>query len=353
MFRKIGTLILAIIFILELTACGGRKMTRYETEFLELFDTVTKITVYADSKAEFTKFSKSIYDDLKKYHELYDIYHDYDGINNLKTINDNAGIKPVKVDRKIIDLLLFGREWCGKTDGKMNIAYGAVLTLWHKYREAGLADPDSAELPPMDQLVEASKHTDISKMIIDEANSTVFLEDPAMSLDVGAIGKGYATEQVSRHAILSGCSSALLNVGGNVRAAGNKADSGKPWNVGVQNPYGDGNGSGLKLPVLALTDHSLVTSGVYERFYTVKGKNYHHIIDPVTLFPAEYFTSVTIICKDSGIADALSTSVFNMPYDQGLKLIESLPDIDALWIFKDHSIKYSSHFSDYIENWSE
>jgi FAD:protein FMN transferase len=351
LFRKIGTFILAIIFISNLTACGAGKATRYEAEFLELFDTMTKIAGYADSKEEFTKFSQLIYEDLKSYHELYDIYHDYDGINNLKTINENAGIKPVKVDRKIIDLLLFGREWYGKTNGKMNIAYGAVLTIWHKYREAGMDDPDSAELPPMDQLEEASGHTDINKMIINETNSTVFLEDPEMSLDVGAIGKGYATEQVSRHAMQTGCSSMLLSVGGNVRAVGNKADSGKPWNVGIQDPFGEE--SRLKLPIISLADHSLVTSGVYERYYTVDGKNYHHIIDPETLFPAVYYTSVTIICKDSGIADALSTSVFNMPYDQGLKLIESLPDADALWIFKDHSIKYSSHFAGFIQKWSE
>ena len=347
MIRKISAIILAVIFLFNLTACGSQKATRFEAEFLELFDTMTKIVGYADSKEEFSKFSQLVYDDLKTYHELYDIYNNYDGINNLKTINDNAGIKPVKVDGKIIDLLLFGRDWYEKTNGKMNIAYGAVLSIWHKYREAGTDDPDNAELPPMDQLQEASKHTDINKLLIDEANSTVFLEDPKMSLDVGAIGKGYATEQVSRQVMRSGYSSALISVGGNVRAIGNKADSGKSWKVGIQNPHGDG--TDLKLPVVSLADDSLVTSGDYERYYTVAGKNYHHIIDPGTLFPAMYFTSVTIICKDSGISDALSTSVFNMPYDQGVKLIESLPDVDALWIFKDDSIKYSSHFKDYVE----
>jgi thiamine biosynthesis lipoprotein len=351
LIRKTGTIILAIIFILNLTACGAGKATRYEAEFLELFDTMTKIVGYSDNKEEFTKFSQLIYDDLKRYHQLYDIYNDYNGFNNMKTINDNAGIKPVKVDRKIIDLLLFGRDWYKNTNGKVNIAYGAVLSIWHHYREAGTDDPDNAELPPMNQLREASRHTDINKMFIDQANSTVFLEDPEMSLDVGAIGKGYAAEQVSRHVMQSGYTSALISVGGNVRAIGNKADSGKSWNAGIQNPHGDS--SSLKLPVVSLADDSLVTSGDYERYYTIAGKNYHHIIDPETLFPAAYFTSVTIICKDSGIADALSTSVFNMPYEQGLKLIESLPDVDALWIFKDDSIKYSSHFNDFIHVWSE
>ena len=155
MIRKTGAILLVMIFILNLSACGARKTTRYEAEFLELFDTMTKIVGYSDNKEEFTKFSQLIYDDLKKYHELYDIYNDYDGINNMKTINENAGIKPVKVDRKIIDLLLFGREWYENTNGKMNIAYGAVLSIWHNYREAGINDPDNAKLPPVDQLQEA------------------------------------------------------------------------------------------------------------------------------------------------------------------------------------------------------
>lgn len=346
--RKISVVILAIIFAMNSTACGGtKKIPRYEAEFLVLFDTLTKIVAYTDNKEEFTRYSQQIYDNLKEYHELYDIYNNYDGINNIKTINDNAGIAPVKVDRKIIDLIHFAQIWYEKTGGKMNIAYGAVLKIWHDYRTAGIDDPENAELPPMAKLEAAAKHTDINKVIIDEAESTVFLDDPDMSLDVGAVGKGYAVEQVSQIAKESGFTSGLISVGGNVCAIGNKGESKSPWNVGIQNPNPDSEQSDLK--VVNLTDLSLVTSGNYERFYTVNGMNYHHIINPKTLFPSEYFNAITIICKDSGMADALSTAVFNMPFEQGFELIEDLPDTEALWVLIDGKIKYSSNFQDFIK----
>lgn len=347
MVRKIGAVLLMIIFAMNSAACGTKKITRYEAEFLTLFDTMTKIVAYTDNKEEFTKYSQLIYDNLKEYHELYDIYNNYDGINNIKTINDNAGKAPVKVDKRIIDLIRFAENWYEKTDGKMNIAYGAVLKIWHDYRTAGTENPENAVLPQMEKLEAAAQHTDIHKIIIDEAASTVFLNDPDMSLDVGAVGKGYAAEQARQIAMKNGFTSGLISVGGNVCAIGNKGESNEPWNVGIQNP--NLNSKQSDLVIVNLTDLSLVTSGNYERFYTVNGKNYHHIIDPETLFPAEYFNAVTIICKDSGIADALSTAVFNMPFEQGLDFIEALPDTDALWVMKDGEIKYSSHFKDFIK----
>ena len=347
MNKKIGVVILTIIFMMNSTACGTKKISRYEAEFLLLFDTLTKIVAYTDSKEEFTRYSQLIYDNLKRYHELYDIYNNYDGINNIKTINDNAGIAPIKVDKEIIDLLLFAKDWCKKTEGKKNVALGAVLKIWHDYRTAGVEDPENAELPPMDKLKAAAKHTDINKVIINEAESTVFLDDPDMSLDVGAFAKGYAVEKVSQIAIENGFTSGLISVGGNIRAIGSKGENNKPWNVGIQNPDMDSEQS--ELHIVNLTDLSLVTSGIYERFYTVNGKNYHHIIDPDTLFPTENFTAVTIICKDSGMADALSAAVFNMPFEQGLKFIEDLPDTDALWVLNDGEMKYSSGFKDFIK----
>lgn len=347
LIRKTGAIILALLLILNLTACGTAEKKRYEAEFLQLFDTMTRIVGYADSKEEFTKYSQLIYDNLKRYHELYDIYNNYDGINNIKTINDNAGIKPVKVDKEIIDLLKYARSWYYKTDGKKNVALGAVLKIWHDYRTAGSEDPEKAELPPMDKLKAAAKHTDINKLIIDEAESTVYLDDPEMSLDVGAFAKGYSVEKVSQIAIKNGFTSGLISVGGNIRAIGGKSGSDKPWNVGIQNPFGDEKK--IDLPVLNLMDYSLVTSGIYERYYIVNGKKYHHIIDPDTLFPTEYFTAVTIVCKDSGMADALSAAVFNMTFEKGLKFIDELPDTGALWILNDGSVKTSSHFKDFIK----
>ncbi|MDD4493544.1 MAG: FAD:protein FMN transferase, partial [Eubacteriales bacterium] len=215
MFKRIILIIVIISIAVGISSCGRKK--RYEAEFLLLFDTMSQIVAYSDSKEEFAGYSQLIYDNLKIYHELYDIYNDYPGVNNIKTINDNAGIKPVKVDGKIIDLLLFSKEWYKKTNGKVNVALGPVLKIWHEYRNDGLNDPENAELPPVELLKEAAKHTDINKVIIDNENSTVFLEETGMRLDVGAIAKGYAVEQVSLLAMENGFQSALLSIGGNVR----------------------------------------------------------------------------------------------------------------------------------------
>jgi len=332
--------------MINTSACGGKKVSRYEAEFLTLFNTVSKIVGYTESRQEFEKQAQFVYDRLKEYHELYDIYNDYEGINNIKTINDNAGIAPVKVDTRIIDLIEYSKQWHNKTNGKLNIALGAVLKIWHRYRTEGNENPEEARLPSMEELTRASEHTDIDKVIIDEKASTVYLSDPEMSLDVGAIAKGYAVERVCLEAEEQGVKSLLISVGGNVRAIGSKNEEGDPWTVGVQNPEGKGSED---IQTVNIKDNSLVTSGNYERYYTVDGKNYHHIINPDTLFPAEYFTAITIICRDSGMADALSTSVYTMPFEQGLEFIESLPETDAMWVFNDGEIKYSSHFLDYVK----
>jgi thiamine biosynthesis lipoprotein len=345
LLKKIISALMIVIIAVSASGCGSNnKKTRYEAEFIGLFDTVTKIVGYTGSKEEFTKYSQLIHDNLQEYNNDYDIYKDYSGINNIKTINDNAGIKPVKVDKKIIDLVKFGKEEYKRTNGRLNIAMGSVLSIWHKYREDGINDEANAALPPMDTLKEAAKHTDINKVVIDETNSTVFLEDKEMSLDVGAIGKGYATEQVAQLAMENGFTSGLLSVGGNVRAIGSK--EGGKWDLGVQNP--DKESKDTSLLTVGITDCSLVTSGDYERYYIVNGKEYNHIINPDTLYPGEYYHSVTILCKDSGLADALSTSVYVMPFDEGKKYIESLPDVEAMWVMKNGEIRYSKNFQKYV-----
>lgn len=346
MTRKLTAFFMIVLISMNLTACGTGRLTRYESQFLGVFDTMTTIVGYAHDKDEFTKYSQLIHDKLLEYHKLYDIYNNYEGMNNLKTVNDNAGKAPVKVDKRIIDLVEFSKDWYRKTDGKVNIAFGAVLSIWHDYREKGIDDPENAKLPPVEKLKEANRHTDINKVIVNEKDSTIYLEDPEMSLDVGAVAKGYSTEMVSRIAEENGFTSGLISVGGNVRALGSKID-GQPWNVGIQNP--DLTSEQKEIKIVNARDSSVVTSGIYERYYTVDGKNYHHIIDPNTLFPSTYFKSVTILCKDSGMADALSTAVFNMPFKEGLQFIESLPDTEAMWIMGDGELKYSDHFKDNVK----
>ena len=325
---------------MEIGAEAGPK--RYEATFLELFDTVTTIKGYAESEEAFSAQAQDIHDRLEEYHQLYDIYSEYEGITNLKTVNDNAGIAPVKVDKRIIDLLLLCRELYDSSGGMVNVAMGSVLELWHEAREDSVADPENAYLPDAAALEEALAHISFDTVVIDEAASTVYLADPDQRLDVGAVAKGYAAGQVAGEMP----ESMILSVGGNVCATGPKPD-GSPWIVGVDNPDG-----GAYLETLAITRGAVVTSGDYQRYYTVDGEIYHHIIDPTTGWPARIWRAVTVVCADSGLADALSTALFTMDQAAGTALLERY-GAQALWVSPDGEVTWSEGFSAYLQSSTE
>ncbi|MEG0370573.1 MAG: FAD:protein FMN transferase, partial [Hungatella sp.] len=253
----------------------------------------------------------------------------------------HAGIAPVVVDQKVIDMLEFAKEMDQITNGYVNVAMGSVLSIWHDYRTEGMEDPEAAKLPPMEELLEAAPYTDIQNVQIDREASTVYLADRRMSLDVGAIAKGYATEMVCQKLEADGLDHALVSVGGNVRAIGTRGD-GSLWKVGIQNP--DLESSKKYLHTVELENMSLVSSGSYQRYYTVDGIRYHHIIHPDTLMPEHEYDAVSILCADSGMADALSTAIFNMKQTEGAVLIEQLEGVEAVWIYPDGHEVYSSGF---------
>lgn len=318
---------------------------QFKKYYIDAFDTATTIIGNSDSEETFTAQADLINEELKRYHKLYDIYNLYGDINNLRTINMNAGKEPVKVDQEIIDLLKFSIDLYEKTDGQINIAMGKVLKIWHDYRTTGMNDATLAALPPMELLEEAAKHCNIEDIIIDEEASTVYLADPEMSLDVGSIGKGYAVQKTAEYARESGFYNMVISCGGNVISIGPKLN-GDNWKIGIDNPDPESDMAYIK--AVSVTDKCVVTSGDYQRYYVVDGVKYCHIIDPDTLMPPTYFSSVSIICDHSGLADALSTALFNMPYEDGVALINSIEGAEAIWVLKDGSIKYSEHFEDYI-----
>ena len=282
MTKRIFSALLAAALSLSLLAgCGSASGStassaadgpqRYSTVFYDVFDTVTQVIAYCDSEEEFTAQMDALHADLVEYNQLYDIYNDYDGVTNIKTINDNAGIAPVTVDDKILGMLELAQTMYDTTGGKLNIALGSVLNIWHNYREAALADDNDSnnQLPTQEELDAAAQHCDITNLIIDEDAKTVYLADPAMSLDVGSVGKGYAVEQAAQAAEARGLTSALISVGGNLRAIGTKPD-GSQWVGGVENPWNSSevytNGSST-VAAVKMSGLSLVTSGDYQRYY--------------------------------------------------------------------------------------
>ena len=392
MMKKLSALLLLIAILLSMI-CGcettEENKISYKTVSYGYFDTVTTIVGYESSQAKFADECNRIFSILGEYHKLFDIYHEYEGINNLYTVNKLVDGKHqvVKVDRKIIDMLLMAKEMHALTGGKMNIAMGSVLSIWHDYRTEGIDDPSNAQLPPMELLTEAAKHTDINNLIIDEENSTVFLADPVMTLDVGAFAKGYAVEMTARALEAAGKSNYALNVGGNIRTVGGKADGSK-WKTGIENPANTEE----YIEYVGLKDNAIVTSGSYQRYYTVivsakcrscdwvydesigipeqdvqpntppskitskntcpvcgekirrTSKQFHHIIDNETLMPSEGLLSVSIICTDSGLGDGLSTALFCMSIEEGMALINSIDGAEAMWVTEDEVVYYSGGF---------
>lgn len=333
-------LILIFAAVISFSACGNDNAPMKKT-YYEYFDTVCVISYYGDGGEEyFSEMADFIEGELDRYHRLFDAYNPYAGMNNLYTVNASAGASPVVVDGELLALLSYGKEVYTLTGGEINIAIGAVTSLW---KAAERADGNTDEiLPTAEELAAAAEHISIDLICTDEGASSVYISDPLALIDVGALGKGFAAERIAEGLKARGADSFVLDLGGNIRAIGSKPD-GSGWITGIENPHSDG--SNPFAARVELSDCSCVTSGDYRRYFTVDGKKYHHIIDGDTLYPAEYFSSVTVIASDSALCDALSTALFCMPFTEGLALIEATDGAEAFWISVDGEYFYSSGFS--------
>ena len=342
--KRIIALILPLLLLLS--GCGAIKseessLQRFSGSFFGCFDCTVTLIAFCRTQESFDALLAEVKEEFLRYHKLYDIYNSYPDIVNVKSLNDHAGKGALKVPEEILELLTLGKQMYSLTDGRMNIAMGSVLKLWHDVREYNNAFPDAAVLPDRAELEEAAAHCDIEKLIIDRENGTAELADGDMRLDVGAIAKGYAAECVARKLIDEGWVHVTLNAGGNARILGPKPD-GSCWNVGIIEP--DINSPKDYADAVAVEHGSVVTSGSYQRYFTYDGERYHHIIDPASLRPENRYLSVSVLLENSGMGDALSTALFNMDYEDGIRFTEGLDGVEAMWIFPDNSVKYSSGF---------
>ena len=352
----IKKLLCFILVLSSLCACSGKKQEMFSESFMGPFDTIFQVIAYEESRSMYDDNFKFIQDEFTRLHQLYDKYNDYEGINNIKTINDNAGIKPVVVDPDLyymIDTALYYQQQIGN---KVNIALGPVLNIWHNYREL-----DNGTIPTLSELQEANQYTDVSKIILDQDNMTVYVSDSNMSIDVGAVAKGYACEVVKQKLIQKGLDDFLISAGGNVVSYGKRPQKKEKnslsehlpssleyYTVDIATPASGAFANVPKIAALTLQNgESVVTSGSYQRFYVVNGENYHHIIDPKTLMPGTNFKSVSVIVTDSGMGDAYSTALFLLSYEEGLQLVESTEGLEAMWVMDDGEQRYSSGFQNY------
>ncbi len=311
-----------ILCLLLLTGCGQKE---YSAQYFDIFDTYTTVQLYCSSQKEFDHISDGLHDELIRLHRLFDIYNNYDTAN-IKAVNDNAGIKPVKVDKELYDIVKEGISAYYETDGYINIAMGSVLDIWHEHREKALDDPENADIPSMEELKRAAEHTDINNILLNDDEMTIYIKDKEASIDLGAIAKGYAADKAREYLIQRGISAGLINLGGNVIGL---ADSKKPsWKIGVQKPE---EGSTEFVYKLDIKNQSAVSSGNYQRFYVYHNNIYHHIIDKDTLMPASNNKSVTIVSNSSLEGDIYSTYLFILPYDKGVKIAEE-KGFKAVWV---------------------
>ena len=334
---KRSAIALSIIVILLVNTCGCKNISKEPRTktYYGLFDSFVTVSSYAeDTPEDFSLNCALVYEKLQYFNKLFDIYNSYDEITNLCDVNASAGKVPLKVDTELIDFVEYSIDICKKTDLEINIAMGSVLKLWHDAREAA-NEGGTPEIPSKSALEDAFSHTNIDSILIDRKNSTIFISDPETRIDVGAIAKGYAAEKCGDLLRTLNVSGYILNLGGNIVTIGTKKN-GDGWITGITNP--DKNSNESFAAKIKISDVSCVTSGDYERYFTFNGKDYHHIIDKDTLEPATHFSSVTVICKSSALADALSTALFCMPLEAGKKLIEQFESVEVIWIFKDGTL---------------
>ena len=308
---------------LLLTGCSGAKSSTQTDQDLTytdmLFDTVIKIQILDPA-------DESILDGLKKLCEKYDTMFSATNTDSELYKLNHANGQPFTVSSETANLIQEGIHYSELSGGAFDLTIEPVSALWD-------FKADKPTVPSSDAIAQAVSHVDYTK--VDIQDNTVTLEDPEAGIDLGAIAKGYIADQVKTYLKKQGIKHAIINLGGNVDVIGTKPDGSK-YNIGIQKPFDE---SGKAITSVQLKDQTVVTSGIYERYFKKNGKLYHHILDPRTGYPCENnLYSVSIITDSSTKADALSTTCFLLGYEKGMELIQSMDGVEAIFITDDEKV---------------
>lgn len=308
---------------LLLTGCSGAKSSTQTDQDLTytdmLFDTVIKIQILDPA-------DESILDDLKKLCEKYDTMFSTTNTDSELYKLNHANGQPFTVSSETANLIQDGIHYSELSGGAFDLTIEPVSALWD-------FKADKPTVPSSDAIAQAVSHVDYTK--VDIQDNTITLEDPEAGIDLGAIAKGYIADQVKTYLKKQGIKHAIINLGGNVDVIGTKPDGSK-YNIGIQKPFDE---SGEAITSVQLKDQTVVTSGIYERYFKKNGKLYHHILDPRTGYPCENnLYSVSIITDSSTKADALSTTCFLLGYEKGMELIQSMDGVKAIFITDDEKV---------------
>ncbi len=329
-------IIMIVVATIFLTGCDNKQNSKSEPPQVTgnkfLMDTLVQIKVYGE------KAQKVINTSFKRMQEIEDEMSVSIESSQIYKINSHPG-EAVKVKNDTFKVIKNSLNYAKLTDGKFDPSIGPLVELW------GI-DTEHARVPTRKEIQDARKLVNYRWVEINENNKTVHLTKKGMKLDLGSIAKGYAADEVRKIVNEEGVKSAYVNLGGNVLVIGSKPD-GSAWKVGIKDPRLKRNGVMASIEV---RDKTIVTSGNYERYFKEDGVIYHHIIDPTTGRPARTdIISASIITHDSLDADALSTSVFVLGPEKGMKLIENTPEVEAMIINDDLKVTLSSGLKNKVE----
>lgn len=338
--------ILFILVIISMLLTRPERSQRYTVTFWGAFDSMITITANAESRQQFDTLTRAA---IARFSELsldYDRFLEPGTIVNLATLNRSAGQGQVHVSKALFNLLSFAQDGATKTDFLVVPTFGAVTELWRKqivYAQNGPGTP-----PELKALQKAAKNTGITMLQLDEKNQSATLLSNDVLLDVGAVAKGYATEIVGQELAANGLTRLAISSGGNIRVF--SPPVGKTcWRIGVQNPNVALLGDDDTLGTLSINDMAVATSGDYQRFFWYQDQRYHHLIDPKTLYPAQYYRSVTVACGDAGEADLFSTALFLADWPQSFTMAER-ERLAALWVMPDGNVKTNSRMDKLLKN---
>lgn len=283
------------------------------------FDTVISIDIYDSNN---TSLLEQCFEYCKEFEETVSRTIETSEIYRLNHANGN----PVEVSDVTLELLQKGVEYGDLTNGKFDITVAPLSELWDFKNNTGT-------VPNEQDIKEALSHVNYKNIVID--GNMVSLSDPKAAIDLGGIAKGYMADRLKEYLMKEGIESALINLGGNILAIGSKPD-GTPFNLGIQKPF---EKQGVTITSVKTVDSSVVSSGVYERYFKIDDVLYHHILNPETGFPYDNeLLGVTILSEKSVDGDALSTSCFALGLEDGMNLIQSLDDVEAIFITEDYEL---------------
>ena len=268
---------------------------------------------------------------IKEISRIESLISSWDKNSQTSLINNSAGIRPVQVDKELFELISRSIKISALTQGAFDISYAPMDKLWY-------FDKEMEKLPTAQQIAQSVSKVGYENIIINEKKRTVFLNKKGMKIGFGAIGKGYAADKAKDILIQNDVKSGIINASGDLTAWGQKP-SGDDWMVAVVNPLNKNKVFSWR----PIKNSSIVTSGNYEKFITVDGKSYSHIIDPRTGYPSEGILSVTIISQNAELADALATSVFVLGTDIGIDMINQLKNVECIIINSDNKIIKSNN----------